>query len=95
MNKEEIYLDLSKLSDKQRKDIVIIIINKGQKIHKDDKVHLIKGLYDNDCHFLSIHEEDDEDDKEWVSFTEYGFNIYLKHKQEINYEEFKILINEF
>ena len=79
MNKEEIYLDLSKLSDKQIKDIVIII-NKGQKIHKDDKVHLIKGLYDNDCHFLSIREEDDEDDKEWVSFTNLGFNLCLKTK---------------
>ena len=50
-----------------------------------------KGLYDNDCYFLSI----DEDDKEWVSFTEYGFNIYLKNKTEVTYEEFKTLINEY
>ena len=91
MTKEEIYLDLSRLNDEQRKDVVRIIISKGQKIYKGDELLLKKGLYDNDCYFLSI----DEDDKEWVSFTEYGFNIYLKNKQEITYEEFKILINEY
>ena len=90
MTKEEIYLDLSKLSDKQRKDVVRIIISQGQKIYKEDELLLKKGLYDNDCYFLSI----DEDDKEWVSFTDCGFNIYLKNKQEITYEQFKTLINE-
>ena len=91
MTKEEIYLDLSKLSEEQRKDVVRIIISKGQKIYKEDGLLLKKGLYGNNCYFLSI----DEDDKEWVSFTEYGFNIYLKNKQEITYEEFKTLINEY
>ena len=75
MTKKEIYLDLSKLSEEQRKDVVRMIISKGQKIYKDDELLLKKGLYDNDCYFLSI----DEDDKEWVSFTEYGFYIYLKN----------------
>ena len=91
MTKEEIYLDLSKLSEEQRKDVVRIIISQDQKIYKEDELLLKKGLYDNDCYFLSI----DEDDKEWVSFNDYGFNIYLKHKQEINYEEFKTFINEY
>ena len=91
MKKETIYLDLSKLSEEQRKDVVRMIISKGQKIYKDDELLLKKGLYDNDCYFLSI----DEDDKEWVSFTEYGFYIYLKNKTEITYEEFKTLINEY
>ena len=89
MTKKEIYLDLSKLSEKQRKDVVRIIISKGQKIYKEDELLLKKGLYENDCYFLSI----DEDDKESVSFTEYGFNIYLKNKQAVNYEQFKTLIN--
>ena len=89
-NIKEIYLDLSKLSEEQRKDVVRIIISKGQKIYKEDELLLKKGLYDNYCYFLSI----DEDDKEWVSFTEYGFNIYLKNKTEVTYEEFKTLINE-
>ena len=90
MTKEEIYLDLSRLNDEQRKDVVRIIISKGQKIYKEDELLLKKGLYDNDCYFLSI----DEDDKEWVSFTDYGFNIYLKNKTEITYEQFKTFINE-
>ena len=91
LNKYNTALDLSKLSDKQRKDVIRIIISQDQKIYKEDGLLLKKGLYDNDCYFLSI----DEDDKEWVSFTEYGFNIYLKNKTEVTYEEFKTLNNEY
>lgn len=91
MTKEEIYLDLSKLSEVERKQLIKFLLEYNEKIYKEDELLLKKGLYDNDCYFLSI----DEDDKEWVSFTEYGFNIYLKNKQEITYEEFKTFINEF
>lgn len=91
MTKEEIYLDLSKLSEEQRKDVVRIIISKGQKIYKKDELLLKKGLYDNDCYLLSI----DEDDKEWVGYSNFGKNLCLKHKQEVTYEEFKTLINEY
>ena len=90
MTKEEIYLDLSKLSEVERKQLIKFLLEYNEKIYKEDELLLKKGLYDNDCYFLSI----DEDDKEWVSFTEYGFNNYLKNKQEITYEEFKTLINE-
>ena len=44
MKKEEIYLDLSKLSDKQRKDVVRIIISQGQKIYKEDGLLLKKRI---------------------------------------------------
>ena len=86
MTKEEIYLDLSKLSDVERKQLIKFLLDNNEKIYKKDELLLKKGLYDNDCYFLSI----DEDDKEWVSFTECGFNIYLKNKTEVTYEEFKI-----
>ena len=91
MNREEIYLDLSKLSDVERKQLIKFLLDNNEKIYKEDGLLLKKGLYDNYCYFLSI----DEDDKEWVSFTEYGFNIYLKNKTEVTYEEFKTLINEY
>ena len=44
MTKEEIYLDLSRLNDEQRKDVVRIIISKGQKIYKGDELLLKKRI---------------------------------------------------
>ena len=45
---------------------------------------------DKDCPFLSI-----DDDLEWVGYSHFGKYLCLKHKQEVNYEQFKTLINEF
>lgn len=83
MTKEEIYLDLSKLSEVERKQLIKFLLNNNEKVYKDD-------LDDKDCHFLSI-----DDDLEWVGYSHFGKYLCLKHKQEINYEEFKTLINEF
>ena len=45
MTKEEIYLDLSKLSEEQRKEVLRIILNKGQKNYKEDELLLKKKDY--------------------------------------------------
>ena len=91
MTKKEIYLDLSKLSEVERKQLIKFLLEYNEKIYKEDELLLKKGLYDNDCYFLSI----DEDDKEWVGYSNFGKHLCLKHKQEVNYEQFKTLINEY
>ena len=83
MTKEEIYLDLSKLSEVERKQLIKFLLNNNEKVYKDD-------LNDKDCSFLSI----DDDDLEWVGYSHFGKHLCLENKQEVNYEEFKTLINE-
>ena len=83
MTKEEIYLDLSKLSEVERKQLIKFLLNNNEKVYKDD-------LNDKDCPFLSI----DDDDLEWVGYSHFGKHLCLENKQEVNYEEFKTLINE-
>ena len=83
MTKEEIYLDLSKLSEVERKQLIKFLLNNNEKIYKDGKI------YDKDCPFLSI----DDDDLEWVGYSHFGKHLCLEHKQEVNYEEFKELTN--
>lgn len=92
MTKKEIYLDLSKLSEVERKQLIKFLLNNNEKVYKDDLISLKKGkIDDKDCPFLSI----DDDDLEWVGYSHFGKHLCLKHKQEVNYEQFKTLINEF
>ena len=59
MTKEEIYLDLSKLSEVERKQLIKFLLNNNEKVHKDDLISLKKGkIYDEDCPFLSIDDGD-------------------------------------
>lgn len=91
MTKEEIYLDLSKLSEVERKQLIKFLLNNNEKVHKDDLISLKKGkIYDEDCPFLSI----DDGDLEQVGYSHFGKHICLKNKQEVNYEEFKTLISQ-
>ena len=85
MTKEEIYLDLSKLSDVERKQLIKFLLDNNEKVYKDGKI------YDKDCPFLSI----DDDDLEWIGYSHFGKHLCLKHKQEVNYEQFKTIINDF
>ena len=95
MTKEEIYLDLSKLSEVERKQLIKFLLDNNEKVYKDDlneKVYK-DDLNDKDCPFLSI--DDDDGDLEWVGYSHFGKYLCLKHKQEVNYEQFKTLINDF
>ena len=90
MTKEEIYLDLSKLSKVERKQLIKFLLNNNEKVYKDDLISLKKGkIDDKDCPFLSIY----DGDLEWVGYSHFGKYLCLRHKQEVNYEQFKTLIN--
>ena len=89
-DKKEIYLDLSKLSEVERKQLIKFLLNNNEKVHKDDLISLKKGkIYDKYCPFLSI-----DDNLEWVGYSHFGKYLCLRHKQEVNYGQFKTLINE-
>lgn len=93
MTKEEIYLDLSKLSEVERKQLIKFLLNNNEKVYKDDLISLKKGkIDDKDCPFLSI--DDNNGDLEWVGYSNFGKHLCLENKQEVNYEQFKTLINE-
>ena len=90
MTKEEIYLDLSKLSEAERKHLIKFLLNNNEKVYKEDLISLKKGkIDDKDCPFLSI-----DDDLEWVGYSHFGKHLCLENKQEVNYEEFKTLISQ-
>lgn len=43
MTKEEIYLDLSKLSEVERKQLIKFLLNNNEKVYKDDLISLKKA----------------------------------------------------
>ena len=75
MTKEEIYLDLSKLSEKEQEEIIgMLPIDDGNSYSIEFNYHYL--------HFLDSYWFVDE--IEWVS-----------DKQEVTYEQFKTIINDF